>query len=366
MPMMLWTVSWPTVKEVHLPRTALIAFAMGATPLADQDPALPAVQRVRSSDIGNPVVILGRLGVQLGEVLTVEGEWSRRDASGRELSAQEDRLIFLVSTINGSRLDTPVEFRPQRVTPADTGDAQDLRPAAGDIWELRGVELGGYRGVPWAVLKQEFPPEQMVPATADPFGFYTEFKYYSRRIVLQAAPNPNADSHANLDWTILELVLRDLITLPHSPFAHRGEPNRPIVFSPERIALPVSAEDLLDRRYAEAQWNKLSAAQIELARQAARQLVRRQDDRDEFERFRPQDRRIVSEKKRDEAEREPGFPDLGPQTFRAFTPGYSRDRQFAMIRLHFPWGSHTGRATYVLARKDGEWVILIRSFVYFL
>ncbi len=84
-----------------------------------------------------------------------------------------------------------------------------------------------------------------------------------------------------------------------------------------------------------------------------------------FKDLRPKDRRIVISDKIG-AETKPGRVD--PQGFRAYAPGHCRDRLLAIVRLTFPWsgGRHSGDGTYVLARKEGEWVVLTRDFVYYL
>ena len=137
------------------------------------------MQRVRAADIGNGVEIIGSLGFPLSKVVTIQGEWSKRDASGRELIIKETWLMFIVSTVNGKRLEKPVDFRGFLVTPIMGGKMEDLRPEPGDVWELRGVELGRYYGVPTEMFGEVGPPENMRPAAPYNFGFgfYTEFQY---------------------------------------------------------------------------------------------------------------------------------------------------------------------------------------------
>jgi hypothetical protein len=53
--------------------------------------------RVRASDIGSEIEILGKLGVPLGQVITVRGRWS----SGR---FPDTRLSFIVASVNGTPL----------------------------------------------------------------------------------------------------------------------------------------------------------------------------------------------------------------------------------------------------------------------
>ena len=136
---------------------------------------------VRASDIGSKVAIGGRLGVPLGRVVTIRGEWSRRDASGRVVSPKEGGLRLVVSTINGDRLERPLDFRAYLLSPILPHLFEDFPPAKGDVWEIRGIETGSYLGVPDEVFQEL--PDLASPAMAFEFGFYTEFKYFSRRVV---------------------------------------------------------------------------------------------------------------------------------------------------------------------------------------
>jgi hypothetical protein len=125
----------------------------------------------------------------------------------------------------------------------------------------------------------------------------------------------------------------------------------------------VTAAEVLERREPK-KWDKLSRAQLELARQAADDLVRRSPKKDAFARFAPKDKRIrVLNKKQTEAI----LPrDDRPELVRAYAPGYAPDKRLAILRLAFTMGVHGGIGTYVLERKDGRWVVLLHDFNYFL
>ncbi len=101
------------------------------------------------------------------------------------------------------------------------------------------------------------------------------------------------DLNVSLDSSVLEVVLKDLLTEPDSVFEGRGGRNPTIFFSTERPRMAVSAEQLLHPTRSEKEWNKLSPAQLELAREAAKNVVERRDDRDDLARYRPIDKRIV-------------------------------------------------------------------------
>lgn len=184
----------------------------------------------------------------------------------------------------------------------------------------------------------------------------------------QEPPQPKVGSDAGHDSAVLEVVLMDLLTWPDSPLESH-ETTKRILFSQEGPADRPTVADVLDGKHAKKKWAKLSRIQRGLAREAAGDLVRRLEEKDAFKGFRPKETRIVIWDKRGADEkRDPRSLLIRPQVFRAYAPGYSRDRQLAIVRLTFPWSGpmHSGDGTYVLARKEGEWVVLIRVFAYYL
>jgi hypothetical protein len=160
-------------------------------------------------------------------------------------------------------------------------------------------------------------------------------------------------------------VLQDLLACPDSPL----EPEdtiKQILFSPESPGYRPTLADVLARGSTN-KWDKLSPAELAHAQQAADHLVRRSQEKDAFKGFKPKDKRIIVwDNRRAEAGRDADRRRLRPQVFQAFPPGYSKDAQLAMVHLNFPWSVHSGTGTYVLARKQGGWVVIIRIFVYFL
>ena len=78
----------------------------------------------------------GFLASLFGKVFTVQGKWSRWDATGRATSIKEGGLRFLVTSVNGKQLEKPVDFRGTLVSPIlRQGRSPDIRPASGDVWE---------------------------------------------------------------------------------------------------------------------------------------------------------------------------------------------------------------------------------------
>jgi hypothetical protein len=204
------------------------------------------------------------------------------------------------------------------------------------------------------------------------FGQYLDYgdveppQNATRKVLSGTKPN-SSSSRSALDWSVLEFTLKDLMTCPDTPFEVHDMANPAIVFSTERPFRTMSVERLIDHGRLTEEWAKLPAAQFERAREAAKNLVSRQDDRDDLARFAPKDQRIVVwGPTRAQAEREVRTDRLPPQIFLATTPGFSGDRQLAIARVYFDWSIHSGLGTYVLVKRNGEWAVLIRKFVYFL
>jgi hypothetical protein len=170
------------------------------------------------------------------------------------------------------------------------------------------------------------------------------------------------DLIAGRDSAVLEVVLKDLLSWPDSPL--RDATKKQILFSPEALDYRLNVSDVL-QQHDSREWDKLAPAQLGLATEAAGDLMRRLDGKEILKGLTLKDERIVVwDKKQAVAKRGRLRGRARPQVFRAFAPGYSRDRQIAVVRLTFPWSIHSGYATYVLARKESEWAVLIREFVY--
>jgi hypothetical protein len=155
-----------------------------------------------------------------------------------------------------------------------------------------------------------------------------------------------------------------MLGCPDSPLEPE-DATKPILFSPEAPGYRLTLADVLDWQ-STTKLDKLSSAQLAPAHQAAGHLVRRCEEKDAFKGFKPKDKRtIVGDKRRADAERAANRPRRRPQVFQAFPPGYSEDRQLAIVHVAFPWSIDSGTATYMLARKQGNWVVVISIFVYF-
>ena len=145
----------------------------------------PHVQKVLAADIGTRVQIIGRLGYPLGELLTIRGTWHFPEALLKDMSSS-----FRVLSVNGKRLNEPVEFVSMRSFHPVTIELQQIPEdieRGEEVWEVRGCETGEYLGTPAEVLrdvpkKTRKRPIQQQPAPVA-FGFYTRFRYSSFKLV---------------------------------------------------------------------------------------------------------------------------------------------------------------------------------------
>ena len=135
----------------------------------------PHVQKVLAADIGTRVQIIGRLGYPSGEMVTVQGSWVAPKGLPKD-----DSPSFIVTMVNGKRLAKPVAFLRGDFGPSLHGQDHEIPEVVGQVWNLRGCELGGYFGVPAPVLGDvRVDGEQWIPQQARRFGFYTTFVYSS-------------------------------------------------------------------------------------------------------------------------------------------------------------------------------------------
>jgi hypothetical protein len=156
-----------------------------------------ATQRIRASDIGDRVLIIGLLGHPLGEVVTIQGEWLFPEVPEGTLPGKDHQLELVITLVNGKRLDKPPRFSSSMVSPIIGGRVQDIPRRAGDVWEVRGIESGRYRGIPADILGELYPhPMAAIPQMTHSFGYYTEFYFSSCRIIRRSqggkASNPPA------------------------------------------------------------------------------------------------------------------------------------------------------------------------------
>ena len=104
---------------------------------------------IRASDIGRSTVIIGLLGHPIGKLITIEGEWYLPDISlEKDIDPKNDRLWLRINAVDGETPTLLVRFPSTRLTRAWRLKQEPPPPEIGDVWQLRGVESGGYKGTP--------------------------------------------------------------------------------------------------------------------------------------------------------------------------------------------------------------------------
>jgi hypothetical protein len=216
------------------------------------------------------------------------------------------------------------------------------------------------REVPAGDIKTVFVEDIPIPEPVDP----TEAVGL---MVSAEAPKKEAVGReaAARDATVLETVLLDLLTCPDSPWESRRGKKKQVFFSTEALTRGIDAEDVL-RTNDDKALDKLSKEQLAAAKEAAADLSRRTKKKDVFKAFVPKDKRVAmftkEQDQKAEKEQEKSFHLIGPQVFRAYAPGYSRDGKVAVVWLWFPWSIHSGDGLYLLAKSKDKWTVLVRDF----
>ena len=167
------------------------------------------------------------------------------------------------------------------------------------------------------------------------------------------------DTTKDLDFSVLNLVLQDLLTYSgdDSPVLIKDSPPNEVIFAPNAAIWPQTVDDVLYRQE-EKPWASLSAAHQILVQEAASNLVMRVNSTNAFTNFEPVDNRI-----RLFSDQTP--PDVFSRPIRAWSPGYSNEKSIVVVRLSIPWSIHHVDGTYILARSGAGWTILLRQFVYY-
>jgi hypothetical protein len=141
--------------EMRVPRAAVFASASlflvsGAAPPPAKEGK--AKVEVRVAEIGEGVMLIGRLGVPLGEMMTVTGTWGHPDQS--KGPTKDYSLLFRVSAVNGEALKERMAFHVGDVVAVFKGgkDAiprwQDHDKLDGVTWTLRAYETGRFTRQP--------------------------------------------------------------------------------------------------------------------------------------------------------------------------------------------------------------------------
>lgn len=186
-------------------------------------------------------------------------------------------------------------------------------------------------------------------------------------LAAQERPKSKGEEDQVRDAAVLEAVLVDLLTQPDSPVEPRKEANKEIHFSTEALRNGVKGAEVLrmqDKKILE----KLPTDQLAKAREAAEHLAQRVEKKEFFKDFVPKDKRIFLYVKDAAAKDKEESRLRGPQIFRAYSPGYSKDQELAVVRLSFTWsgGFHGAGGTYLMQKQKDGWKVLIRDLFFYL
>jgi len=146
----------------------------------------PKCVEVSVNDIRNgDVRIMGKTGYLNGDLVTIRGVW--RNPPGL---VKDFFLRFEVTHVNGKMLSDKVEIIRYQVKWFKGEESPEWKPVAGEIWELQGVEIPVFQGIPHGFNNSKFGG----PQTASIYdGFTTVFEYAIRRKI-EAKPSKPASS----------------------------------------------------------------------------------------------------------------------------------------------------------------------------
>jgi hypothetical protein len=183
----------------------------------------------------------------------------------------------------------------------------------------------------------------------------------------QDTAKPQAKADPARDAAVMEAVFKDLLTASDSPVEVKGKHKKKLYFAREPLKDSPKPEHILYGLERATKPHKLSAEELKNAREAATDLARRGKEKEPFKDLKPKDDQIVVVEKKDADKNEADPLRRRMQLFRANAPGFSRAGTLAVVRFVFPWSAHhIGYVTYVMAKRDGKWVVLTRDLVYLL
>ncbi len=146
--------------------TLLGVAALQLRPTVIADTAPPA-QRFSVDEIGRSLLLVGRLGVPLGEKMELSGYWH----FPKTPQAKDDSIRFSVTAVNGSQLREPVEFNHEQIDVADLQqrnvipEYKNHRELEGQAWTLIAYETGRVQMMP-----DEYPSKSPVfPVAGMPY-----------------------------------------------------------------------------------------------------------------------------------------------------------------------------------------------------
>jgi hypothetical protein len=168
------------------------------------------------------------------------------------------------------------------------------------------------------------------------------------------------------DAAVIEAVLVDFLTTKESPVERRGGKDEKVIWVAEASfdSTPF-LENFLNAKDQEGK--PIAKEKIEALRAPAENLILRAKNKDLLQPFKPSDQRIrVYSKMQEEADKgKLSFE--RPQVFEFHAPGYSKDKRFAAVHCRFPWSAyHVAFGHLLLEKREGKWLVVVRSFSYLL
>lgn len=175
----------------------------------------------------------------------------------------------------------------------------------------------------------------------------------------EASPSPTISAS---DQAVLDAALADLATYDgkDSPVVCR---DAPLNVAPDSIDWSVTVDDVLYRHDPKL-WRTFPQSDEAAFAHAAADLVSRTTSLAGFAGFRSENPEIRVAEVKSPPQPQRVFPAARP--IRVWPPGYSADGRLAVVRMSIPWSIHHAEATYVLANREGNWLVQVRQFVYYL
>jgi hypothetical protein len=183
----------------------------------------------------------------------------------------------------------------------------------------------------------------------------------------QETAKPQAKADPARDAAVMEAVFKDLLTASDSPVEGKGTDKKKLYFAREPLKDTPKPEHFLYSLEQATKPHKLSAEELKHALEAATDLARRGKEKEPFRDLKPKDDQVVVVEKKDADKNEADLLRRRMQLFRANAPGYSCAGTLAVVRIEFPWSAHhIGYRLYVIAKRDGKWVVWTRHILYIL
>jgi hypothetical protein len=98
------------------------------------------IAEVKASELGKSAQLIGRLGKPMSNIVEVVGHWEERD------SFKGSRFVFVVSRVDGKRLENAAEFYRAVVT-LDGKEIGEDEVTLKQTWTCKAIELGSFRNV---------------------------------------------------------------------------------------------------------------------------------------------------------------------------------------------------------------------------